>query len=168
MRRLILLAPMVLLLFGCKAGEMEAETAREGLAIEFLRGVYGGDPTVVDRLAAPDIVVSYPIFDEVLGAPSIQGREAVREFATGFGERWIDSEVTVHSMVSDADTVVVLWGFRARPAGSGGGDDEALPERRWGGITLYRFDSDDRVVLEVGEESDPGPAARVPSAFQSF
>lgn len=168
MRPRVFISLMAFLLIGCNAGEMETGATRERLAIEFLRGLYGGDPSVVDRLAAPEIVVSYPIFEEVLGAPSIQGRDAVREFATGFGRRWIDAEVTVHSVVSNDDAVVVLWGFRARPAGAGEGDARALPEREWGGITLYRFDSNDRVVLEVGEESEPGPAARVPSAFGEF
>ena len=50
---------------------------------------------------------------------------------------------------------------KAIPEGKGA---QTSLESKRGGITLYRFDSDDRVILEIGEESGPGPAARVPAA----
>ena len=165
MKKSKLFMSIVPLLFGSYVEVAVAAANHEELAIEFLNGVYGGDPTVVDRLASPDIVVSYPIFEELFAAPSIRGRDAVRDFAAGFGERWIDAEVTVYSVVSSDDMVVLLWGFRARRANGEGDNAGVLPESAWGGISLYRFDDNDRVVLEIGEESNPGPAARVPAAF---
>jgi hypothetical protein len=34
-------------------------------------------------------------------------------------------------------------------------------EHSWGGITLYRFDEEGKIVAEIGEESAPGPLERV-------
>jgi hypothetical protein len=62
MQRLFLTVPALLLIFGCVTNISVVDAKREGAAIEFLRGVYAGDSSVVDRLAAPGIVVSYPIF----------------------------------------------------------------------------------------------------------
>jgi hypothetical protein len=165
MRRLFLIVPALIPIFGCATNSSVADAKREDAAIEFLRGIYTGDSSVVDRLAAPGIVVSYPIFDEIFGEPSIVGREAVRDFAEGFGKRWISGEVIIHDVIIRGDTAVVVWGFRARKAASDGGGQSTLVERAWGGITLYRFDGEDRIVFEIGEESTPGPAARIPDAF---
>ncbi len=165
MRQLLLSLLMLGFLTACAKDGSEIDATREEIAIEFLNGMYTGNPAVVDTLAAPDIVVSYPIFNEVFGTPSILGREAVRDFVVRFGKRWVDAEVTVHEVATDGDIVVVVWGFRARAANPEKADSSSLSERKWGGITLYRFDSEDRIILELGEESAPGPAARVPNAF---
>lgn len=134
-------------------------------AERFFRGVYGGDSSVVDILASDDIVVSYPIFMSLFGAPAIRGRAAVREFASGFSIRWTDPRIDVHEAVGSNDRVVLVWSFRGRNVGS------ARPERQptnrehsWGGITLYRFDTHGKIVAEVGEESEPGPMERLLSA----
>lgn len=165
MRRLFLIVPALLSIFGCAANVSVVDAKREDTAIEFLRGIYTGDSSVVDRLAAPGIVVSYPIFEEVFGEPTIVGREGVRDFAEGFGERWIDGEVIVHDVVIRGDTAIVIWGFQARRAVPDSADRSTMAETAWGGITLYRFDDDNRIVFEIGEESTPGPAARIPEAF---
>jgi steroid delta-isomerase-like uncharacterized protein len=143
----------------------DADAKRKKLAVEFLRGIYTGDPSVVDRIAAPDIVVSYPIFAEIFKAPAIRGREAVRDFAIGFSERWVDASVTVHHVVADGDEVVLVWEFQARSANSGKSGDAEATKNAWGGVTLYRFDEADQIALELGEESTPGPVARLPGAF---
>ena len=165
MLRLLLIVPVLLPMLGCDADTSVIDTKREDAAIEFLRGMYTGDLSVIDRLAAPDIVVSYPIFEDVFGEPTIAGRSAVRNFAKGFSERWVDGEVIVHDVIIRGDTAVVVWGFRARRAVSDSDDRSTSPENAWGGITLYRFDEEDRIVFEIGEESTPGPAARVSDAF---
>jgi steroid delta-isomerase-like uncharacterized protein len=143
----------------------DAGARRKGLAVEFLRGFYVGDPSVVDRIAAPDIVVSYPIFDELFETPAIRGRDAVRDFATGFRKRWVDGRVTVRGVMADGDAVVLVWEFQARSANPDDSSDAGSSEKAWGGVTLYRFNESDQIVLELGEESAPGPVARVPAAF---
>jgi ketosteroid isomerase-like protein len=143
----------------------DADAKRKKLAVEFLRGIYTGDPAVVDQIAAPDIVVSYPIFGEIFKTPVIRGREAVRDFAIGFGKRWVDADVTMQHVMADDDAVVLVWEFQARRADSGNSGDAESTKRAWGGVTLYRFNESDQIMLELGEESTPGPAARVPAAF---
>lgn len=65
-----------------------------------------------------------------------------------------DQELTIHESISEGNNMVMIWSFKAIWAESG-------QESRWGGITLIRFDDSGKVVLEVGEESRPGPAGRL-------
>lgn len=166
MRKLLLVLVLLSLLSGCDADCVDADANRKQLAAEFLEGIYTGDTSVVNEIAAPDVVISYPIFGEVFDAPAIQGRGAVTKFVTGFSQRWVDGEVRVRHAVADGDIVVLVWEFDARPAGPASSDDDESDRQAWGGITLYRFNQSGQIALELGEESTPGPAARVPGAFE--
>lgn len=155
-------------IFGPAAGGVEQEdgggAGRKALAERFFRGIYGGDPSVVDDLAADDIEISYPIFQSILGKPTLRGRQAVREFARGFGRRWSDSQISIEEAVEAGDRVVLRWSYRARNVGSRpGGPPPTHRLHRWTGITMYRFDGTGRIVSEVGEESEPVPVERVDS-----
>lgn len=151
--------------FGCSAGDSDVQAERKAAAEHFFRGVYACDLTVLDDLASDDFLVSYPIFETLLGRSTIVGREAVREFNAGFCQRWADPEVTIHEVIADGKTVVLLWSYRARNVGAGlTGQPPTNREHSWGGITLYRFDGDGKIVAEIGEESDPGPAQRESNA----
>jgi steroid delta-isomerase-like uncharacterized protein len=135
---------------------------RKASAERFFRGVYGGDPSVVDDLAADDIVISYPIFQSIFGKPTLRGRQAVKEFVGGFGKRWADPQISVEDVIGEADRVVLRWSYRARDVGSRpGGPPPTNQEHSWGGITLYRFDKTGKIVAEVGEESDPIAVQRI-------
>jgi uncharacterized protein (TIGR02246 family) len=128
----------------------------------FMRGVYGCDPSVVDALAADSVVLSYPIFEQLYHTPALRGRPAVRSFAEGFCSRWKEGRLTVHESLADGDNVVLVWSFRARFVGSESpGGPAAGEEQAWGGITFYRFDDSGKITAEIGEESTPGPMARV-------
>lgn len=160
-----LLVAMLLPLTGFAVGrsaEGNAASERKTIAERFFRGVYACDPTVVDDLAGDDIVVSYPIFEKLFDTSAIRGSKAVKDFATGFCERWKDARITIHEAVAEGDRVVLVWSFRARNVGSARpGAEPTNEEHSWGGITLYRFDQDGKIVAEIGEESEPGPLERV-------
>ena len=143
----------------------DADAKRKKLAVEFLRGVYTGDSSVVDQIAAPDIVVSYPIFGEIFSSPAIRGREAVRNFSIGFSKRWVEPIITVHHAMADGNTVVLIWEFQAKSTNPGDSGKTESGKSAWGGVTIYRFNDSDQIMLELGEESTPGPLARVPAAF---
>ncbi len=128
---------------------------RKKLAVEFRCGIHTGDPSVVDRIAAPDIVISYPIFDEIFQSPTIQGRDAVRDFAVGFSRRRVDATVAVRYVMADRDAVVLVWEFEARSTGPGSPGEAESTMKAWGGVTLYRFNESDQIVLELGKESSP-------------
>lgn len=164
MHRILLLAmllPLTVFAVGSNAGG-NVVSERKAIAERFFRGVYACDPTVVDDLASDDIVLSYPIFEKLFDVSAIRGRKAVKDFATGFCERWEDARVTVHEAVAEGDLVVLVWSFRARNVGSARPDVEPTnKEHSWGGITLYRFDEDGKIAAEIGEESAPGPLGRV-------
>jgi len=140
---------------GACGGTATARLAdQEGRAERFFRGVYGCDPSVVAELGSPDISISYPIFQELFNAPVIRGRDRVERFAAEFCTRWQDAEFTIHESVAEGDHVVLMWDFAARNVASG--------ERvSWGGISIFQFDDAGRIVAEVGEESAPGPHARL-------
>ncbi len=165
MRAVLFTAATFLLLNACSNTDHDLEEQHKAVAERFFRGVYGCDPSVVDDLAGDDIVLSYPVFEEMYNTPAFHGREEVRRFADGFCSRWRDSQITLHDSIAEGDRVVFVWSFRARFVGTGAGADENQPpanqEQSWGGLTLYRFDDAGKIVAEVGEESTPGPAERL-------
>ena len=133
-------------------------------AEQFFRGIYGCDPSVVDALASADIVSSYPIFEQLYNVTAFRGSEAVKDFATGFCSRWTDAHFIFHEAVAEGDKVVLVWSFRARFSGSGSNQQGGPPinqEQSWGGITLFRFNEEGKIVAEVGLESTPGPMERL-------
>jgi hypothetical protein len=149
MQRYVLAALLPLLVSACGDAGGDVASERKALAERFFRGVYACDPSVVDDLAGDDIVVSYPIFEKLFNTSAIRGREAVKDFATG-------------EAVVEKDRVVLVWSFRARNVGSAQPDVAPTnQEHSWGGITLYRFDGEGKIVAEIGEESAPGPVERV-------
>ncbi len=153
---------MSLLLVGCAGTGREPGSARKAEAERFLRALYGGDTTVVNALAADTIVVSYPIFQEVLGTPAVRGIDAVRAFSIRFSHKWEQQQVTVHQAIAEGDRVVLVWSVRAHLAQSdASAQAPAEADQAWGGITVYQFDADGRIAVEFGEESTPGPYARL-------
>ncbi len=135
------------------------------IAKRWLRGVFGADPSVVDDLAAEDVIISYPIFQKLFGQPAIRSRAAVKQFAVGFKQRWKEIEVSFHETVAQGSHVVLVWSFRGRNVGTARDDMEPTNEfHEWGGMTLIRFDSDGRIAVEIGEESTPGPIGRLHAA----
>jgi len=155
-------------IFGPAAGGVEQVdhrgAGRKALAERFFRGVYGGDPSVVDSLAADDIEISYPIFQSIFREPALRGRQAVKEFASGFGLRWSEPRITITEAIEAAGSVILRWSFQARNVGSRPGGPPATDRlHRWTGITIYRFDETDRIISEVGEESDPVPVEHASS-----
>lgn len=129
-------------------------TVRVDRAQRYFRAVWGGDAPALDELASEDVVISYPLFADLLGAPAVRGREAAKAFATRFARRWTRPRFEFHESVCDGDRVVLVWSFAAV-------SEPSAEERAWGGITLIRFDGQGRVVAEIGEESTPGPIGRL-------
>lgn len=142
---------------GCLPSDDPAPVA-EVAAERFFRAVYGCTGESLDSLAHPGVRMSYPIFAEQLGSAVLEGRDAVERFSAGFCQRWSDPEVTVHEVVSDSGRVVLVWSYSAISAGDG---DAAGGEVGWGGISVFEVDELGRVVAEYGEESTPGPFARM-------
>ena len=158
-RRAALSLALALALQACAgpgASRRNAATAER-----FFTALYGGEPDVVRALAGEDVVLSYPAFEGALGTPVVRGREEVVRFARRFAQRWSDPSLVVHEVVADEDSVVLLWSFRGRQVDPDGGGAPSGEELSWGGISLLRFDAQGRVVVEVGEESAPGPVARL-------
>lgn len=147
---LLALCPLI----SCNSAPGALAAQRQIAAERFMRGVYDCEPSVVQELAADSVLISYPIFQEMFGTPAIRGRDDVEAFASRFCSQWKDAELTITDAVADSDRVVFVWSFEAR-------DVESDQRATWGGITLYRFNASGKIVAEIGEESSPGPVARL-------
>ena len=141
------------LLIGCAASPQGPNAANKAAAERFLPNVYGGDGSAIDELAAADIVVSYPAF-------TVQGTEALREVSRSFAARCPELLTTIHESVAEGDLVVLVWSAEGRCVGPEGVDSQAA-QLTLGGISVYQFDADGRIVREVGEDSMPGPYGRL-------
>lgn len=143
----------------------KSETLIEKLkssARSFFRGVYGGNPSVVDELAGENIVATYPIFESIFGTSSIRGIEAYRNHAANFNANWTDTQVTIHQVIAEDLFVVLTWSFSGRRSKlSDGGELSMTGYQSWGGITLIEFDKNGKIISEIGEESEPGPIERL-------
>ena len=137
-------------------------------AERFFRAVYSGDSETVSELAAENIVLSYPVIEQVYGTPALQGREALLVLVGRFGARWTDVRIRIHESIAEGDDVVLFWDYAARAATAAEDTPPAEREHAWGGITLYRFDEAGKIVLELGEESAPGPIARIAGARRAL
>jgi hypothetical protein len=130
-------------------------------AERFFRGVYGGDSSVVDELAADKILISYPIFAKIFKKNVIRGRDEVKTFAAGFGSRWSGTKISIHESLVDGNKVVLIWTFGARRVGGEQPNNALSKPQSWGGISFFRFDNAGKIVEEIGEESEPGPFGRL-------
>ena len=162
MRRAAITAAAVACMLSCARSDRRTGEDLRGPAERYLSAVYGCRSELVDSLVSDSVVVSYPGFEAMLGTSALRGREAVRRFAERFCGRWTNRELTVHEAVQDGRRVVLVWQFRAVPTfvDSVAGSGSAAPQG-WGGITFFRFDEEGEVVEEIGEESTPGPMARI-------
>ena len=190
-----MLASLLLITAVACSRPTEDQNAEHITAAErYFRGMYSSDTTVVDALIADDITISYPIFQQLFGTPTIHGRDSVKAVVIQFASSWTEPKVEFDETIAEGDRVVLVWSFRARNVGAVGPDQPAdivgaadaaggvsVADRAgvgpdqpadsavhsWGGITLIRFDADGKIVEELGEESDPGPTARMRRALPS-
>lgn len=128
-----------------------------GIAESFFDAVYGCAPERLTKLASPDVSISYPIFSTLYGTPVIRGLEAVAEFSGNFCRRWSDGVLSIDEAIVEGNRAVLVWSFSATDRMA---SDSSVARQSWGGISVFRFDEDGRVVEEFGEESTPGPTAR--------
>lgn len=120
--------------------------------------VYEGNMEKIDQLISDDIIISYPIFEEIFNKKVIHGKEAYKRYAIGFNSRWEDCQVVIDEAVGEEDKVVLLWSFSAKRIDENSNGDQ---KQHWGGITFFRFDKSGKIIEEIGEESSPGPYGRI-------
>ena len=152
---------IISMLCACNSEQTDTEQHID-MAEQLFRSIYGGDPSLIDNLVSDDIVSSYPIFEQLFGTKAIRGRESLKNFAIGFGERWNDAHVTFHEGIAQKNSVVLVWSFTALRMKTT--KDSSFVEGQkssWGGITLFHFNEEGKITAEIGEESSPGPFERI-------
>jgi predicted ester cyclase len=134
---------------------MSKESENKAIVEEWFKKFWGNpvDLSVVDKLAAPDVLVHYPMHGP------IRGREAVKKMMGEFRQAFPDLNFWgVGDLIADRDYVVGRWdgggthtgpAFRDLPVGS-------LPassghKMKFTGTTVFRL-KDGRIVEEIGEE----------------
>lgn len=114
------------------------------IADRFAQVWAAGGLHIVDELAGPDIVVSYPIPPEPL-----RGREAFKAFLTEFIAGLPDAEVTVDDMIAEGDKVACRWTMRGTQHGPLFGFPPSGRSVKISGFTFYRI-ADGKVIEETG------------------
>lgn len=99
---------------------------------------------IVDELAAPDIVVSYPIPPE-----PIRGAEAFKDFLTEVIAGLPDATVTVDDMIAEGDRVACRWTMRGTHKGPLFGFPPSGRSVQVSGFTFYRI-AGGKVIEEMG------------------
>ena len=149
---------LVILCTACSASRMPASSDRSATAQSFFRAVYGCAPDGLAAMSNPDVALSYPIFETLYNTSVIRGQEAVTEFSRSFCRRWADPSISIDEVIDDGDRVVLIWSFSATDRLA---QEPSRARQSWGGISVFDFDEAGLVLEEFGEESSPGPAARL-------
>lgn len=102
MRSRILALSCLLAIVACQPGA-GPQSGLASTAERFFRGVYGCDGSELSEIASPEVRMSYPIFTERFGAPTLEGLAAVKDFATSFCQRWSDPRITVDEAIKGED-----------------------------------------------------------------
>jgi steroid delta-isomerase-like uncharacterized protein len=99
---------------------------------------------ILDELAAPDIVVSYPIPPEPL-----RGAEAFKDFLMEVIAGLPDASVTVDDTIAEGDRVACRWTLRGTHDGPLFGFPPSGKSVQVSGFTFYRI-AGGKVVEETG------------------
>lgn len=119
-------------------------TENKAIASRFAQVWAAGALQLVDELAAPDIVVSYPFPPE-----PIRGAEAFKSFLRQFVEALPDVTVVVDDMIAEGEKVAVRWTFRGTHEGPLLGLPPTGRPVQVSGLTFYRIVGG-KVVEETG------------------
>jgi len=122
----------------------------KALARRFIQVWAPGNLGVLDELAAPDIIVIYP----VLGEP-VRGAVAFKQLLAHFHAACPDAEISVQEQIAEGDSVVTRWRVSGTHRGELLGISPTGRSLAGTGITIHRLVGD-RVVQERGEEDALG------------
>ncbi len=121
-------------------------------AKEYLRAVYQNQPDQISEYIAEDMVMTYPIFQELFGKPGFRGSNEVENFARGFNERWEEGDLVIHEALQNDSKIALVWSFSAIWSA-----DTSRQRQHWGGITLLHFNESGQIIAEAGLENALGP-----------
>jgi steroid delta-isomerase-like uncharacterized protein len=122
----------------------------KALARRFLQVWAPGNLSLLDELAAPEIMVIYP----VLGEP-VRGAVAFKQLLAHFHAACPDVEISVQEQIAEGDIVVTRWRVKGTHRGELLGISPTGRSLAWTGITIHRLVGG-RVVEERGEEDALG------------
>jgi steroid delta-isomerase-like uncharacterized protein len=129
-----------------RAQEVDVVSTEDNKAIarRFAQVWAAGGLDIVDELAAPDLVVSYPIPPEPLRGP-----EAFKGFIAELIVGLPDAAVTVDDMIAEDDRVACRWTLRGTHEGALFGFPPSGRQVEISGFTFYRIVGG-KVIEEAG------------------
>ena len=116
----------------------------KAIAHRFAQAWAAGGLHLVDELAAPDIIVTYPIPPE-----PIRGAESFKAFLTQLIAGLPDATVTVDESIAEDDKVACRWTMRGTHTGPFFGFPATGKVIQISGFTFYRI-ADGKVIEEKG------------------
>ena len=119
----------------------------KAIARRFSQVWAAADLEILDELASPDIVVSFPVLPK-----PIKGIAAFKAMLTRLRSAFVDGDITIEDEIAEGDKVMLRWRFAATHEGEF--PPGVLPTRKrltWTGISIYRI-ADGKVEEERGEE----------------
>jgi len=105
---------------------------------------------IVDELAAPDLMVAYPVLPEPLRGPA-----AFKVRLTQFYVGIPDVTVSVEDVIAEGDQVALRWTFRGTHQGALAGIPPTGRSVAVTAISIYRI-ANGKVVEEIGVEDALG------------
>ncbi|HEU5424683.1 MAG TPA: ester cyclase [Nitrolancea sp.] len=111
---------------------------------------HAGNQHLVDELAAPDLVVYYPLFGR-----EVRGHAAFKQVLTGTHVAFPDVQLVFEELLAEGDAVVARWRATATSRGAFAGRPPTGQRVEWTGMTLYRI-AGGKVIEERGEEDALG------------
>jgi len=118
----------------------------KAIARRFIQVWGDGSLDAIDELAAPSLVVRYPVLPQV-----IRGSKAFRQVMAGFRSAFPDSALRIEEEIAEGEKVVIRWSFSGTHEGSLLGIPATGRKATWTGITIFRI-VEGKVVEEQGEE----------------
>lgn len=119
----------------------------KAIAVRFGQLWNGGDLSVIDELAAPDLVVSYPLLPE-----PVHGPEAFKQVLTQFYAAFSNVTCAFEEVIGEGDKVAARWRLRVTRTGEFPGFPPPTGKAiSWSGMTIYHI-ANGKVASEIGEE----------------
>ncbi|MBN1225658.1 MAG: ester cyclase [Deltaproteobacteria bacterium] len=118
----------------------------KNIARRFIQVWGDGDLDIIEELAAPSLLVQYPIMPKI-----VQGSKTFRKVMESFRSAFPDSDLKIEEEIAEGDKVAIRWSFSGTHQGILLNFPATGTRVKWTGITIYRI-ADGKIMEEKGEE----------------
>ncbi len=131
--------------------------SNEEQAMQYFKSVYVEDSGQLEKLISDNIVVTYPVFQEIFNKVGFSGKEEVIQFANHFKQKWYERSVKFRDVITEENKVVLIWTCTGKQVAENPTNTDDAQKQTWGGITVIYFNDSGKINAEFGLENDTGP-----------